>query len=114
MNINNFTDYMSFLYNFNSQLPTQSELNHIKYEIKNEIGDIAKMINNVFQIIDIINDINDTINDLIDTNNQNINDYEYDELNNYSYIFSNMIRNMYDIIPPIIPKVVYEPYIIVI
>ena len=101
-----FNDYISFLYNFNSKLPTQEELNHIKYEIKNEIGDVAKMIENVFKIIDIVNYINDTINDFININFENMNNYEYNELNNYVYDFNEFINNMYDIIPPIIPSII--------
>ena len=111
--MDNLDDYISFLYNFYLNLPTEEELTPIKYDIQNENGNVKNMIDDVFKIIYISNDIKDTITNFIDNYNQNINDYQYNELNNYINIFNNVIRNMYNIIPPIIPHNVYEPYIII-
>ncbi len=102
--MDNFYDYISVLYDFNSKLLTQQELNRMKYEIVNDIGDVSKIIDDLFKLIDITNKTIDGINHFIHTNFENMNNDQYDELNNYVYNFNQFIHNVYDTIPPVIPS----------
>jgi hypothetical protein len=94
------------LYNFYAHLVSEEELNKIEYNIKNNIGDVSNKIDNLFEMITIINDIVNIINDIINT--QNLNDYQYDELNNYNRHFTYIIDKIYQILPPIIPSTIDE------
>ena len=109
-----FNNYIYVLYNFNSQLVSNQDLDKIEYDIKNNIGDVSHMIDNLFEIITITNDIVNIIYDIINT--QNLNDYQYDELNNYNRHFTYIIDKIYQILPPIIPSIIDDdiPHIIIV